>query len=60
MSFTPASPHPAGATAPGNAARQAAVQPILAMARPVVALLPVDSSPDAFARELQRQSTPWA
>lgn len=58
MSATPASPHPSNTPAPDQAARQAAVQPILAMARPVVALLPVDSSPDAFARELQRQSTP--
>lgn len=58
MSSTPASPTSRAAQATDNATRQAALQPILAMARPVVALLPVDSSPDAFARELQRQSTP--
>lgn len=54
MSSTP-SPLPA---APATDARQAALQPILDMARPVVALLPIDAAPDAFVRELQRQAAP--
>ncbi|WP_159589238.1 hypothetical protein [Hydrogenophaga sp. BPS33] len=54
----PASPPPHTPPPTDTAARQAAVQSILAMARPVAALLPVDSGPDAFARELLRQSKP--
>ncbi|MCW5669279.1 MAG: hypothetical protein KIT86_06425 [Hydrogenophaga sp.] len=55
---------PADAAAAGSArtpitdARQAALQPILDLARPAAALLPVDSAPDAFSRELQRQAAP--
>lgn len=59
MSSTPAStsrPVSHDLAPPAVDARQAALQPILNLARPAVALLPVDCGPDAFLRELQRQS----
>ncbi len=52
MSSPPVSP----STAPTPVSP--AVRAILDMARPVVTLLPIDCPPDAFARELQRQSLP--
>lgn len=49
---------PHEAATPAADPRQAALQPILDQARPVMAFLPIDSGPDAFLRELQRQSAP--
>lgn len=65
MSKTPSTARSKDAATPSGAApaavaeaRLASLQPILTMARPVTAFLPIDSSPDAFERELHRQAAP--